>query len=911
MHNENTTPGKKEVSQDTLETIVKLAQSEFSPEDISFTLKINIETIQDIIANDPMLRARMVQSIKEKSAEYRCAQSNRLMISPVMARNENFYEQSILEADSTLSRELIMPSNKLKAKIADFSKESLKVLERYLRQKAPQEDILELTAECLSVLSPDAGMETTLRIIGTVEGETVKQLLGKLRGLVSEDILLSLMSQLARKLPSHAFYLAALIILQSCSERALGEAFRCFAELISQFTLDAGAIDLTEEVSERLSSTQLSQMNEALLACPREGGDRLDGLRLKEAYALLREGRVEAAICLVNTLHISPRLENEVLRFFDEAGLSSGKVPILEQKLRAKLEEISRDSPSVAETLSVIHQLLNAELHSRKSSQNLISLKAEILNETWAKLGQPTSHAFARESHFQMLEEQAQRKAADCQETLSSLRIKVEALTEELVKAGQAASQTKTAQDARIQWLEEQNQRQEETLSSLKTKVEALTGELGQAASETQTAQELRFQRFEEEAQRKEAECQETLLSSLRAALTEELVKAQTAQETILRSIEGRSQQSEAVAQQVITSLRNKVEALTGMNLMAREEVKSVNRAQDAQIQGQKMKFNKAAAAQQSLNIPSGAVEAMRVNLDQARRTQCKQAQEPMLQAISEKIQAVLAHTHVSDSYSTSPPTTEETKQSQPPKPQHTPTFFYSCQRATNQLHRVNLLTGKQSKHGVPRYQFNEGCCWSELPGGSLLITGGRCGYYPGVRDVVRVDVGTFAVSPQPPMHTARVDHAAVYHSQYVYVLGGVRLSECERYVCAESRWKVLPALPVCGYGMSAVELHNSLYALGGSHRGDSLDTVQQLNLDSLTWHLMQLKLPQADRLFPCFKKDTEVYLVIKETLYSFTPLEVKPIKTLPEYIGCSSSYYSRGTLYYDKCGGGIGLTWF
>jgi hypothetical protein len=547
------------------------------------------------------------------------------MISPVMARNENFYEQSILEADPTLSRELVMPSNKLKAKIADFSTESLKVLERYLRQKDPQEDILELTAECLSVLSPDAGMKTALRVLGTVEGETVKQLLGKLRGLVPEEMLLSLMSQFARELPSHAFYLAALIILQSCSERALGEAFRCFAELMSQVALDAGAIDLAEEVSERLSSTQLSQMNEALLACPREGGDRLDGLRLKEAYALLREGKVEAAICLVNTLRISPRLENEVLRFFNEAGLSSGKVPILEQKLRAKLEEISRDSPSVAETLSVIHQLLNAELPSRKSeatSQSLISLKAEVLNETLAKLGQPTSHAFAREAHFQMLEEQAQRKEADCQETLSSLKIKVEALTEELVKAGQAASQTKTAQEARIQWLEEQNQRREETLSSLRTKVEALTEELGQAASETQTVEELRFQSFEEQAQKREAESQETLLSSLRAmvqALTEELVKTQTAQEAILRSIEGKSQQSEAVAQQVLSSLRDKVEDFTGVHFKAEEEVKSVKPAKDVQIQGLNMKFNKAeAAAQHTLNIPRRAVEAMRVDSDQA-----------------------------------------------------------------------------------------------------------------------------------------------------------------------------------------------------------------------------------------------------------------------------------------------------
>jgi hypothetical protein len=198
----------------------------------------------------------------------------------------------------------------------------------------------------------------------------------------------------------------------------------------------------------------------------------------------------------------------------------------------------------------------------------------------------------------------------------------------------------------------------------------------------------------------------------------------------------------------------------------------------------------------------------------------------------------------------------------------------------------------------VPHYEFKGGCHWSELPGGSLLITGG------GSRDVVRVDVGTFAVSPQPPMHTARDYHAAVYHSQYVYVLG---YKECERYVCAESRWEVLAALPVGGCGMSAVELHNSLYALGGRHRY-KLDTVQQLSLDSLTWQLMQLKLPQAARYFPCFKKDTEVYLVIKETLYSFTPLEVKPIKTLPEGIWCWSSYYSRGTLYYED-GEGIGLT--
>jgi hypothetical protein len=164
--------------------------------------------------------------------------------------------------------------------------------------------------------------------------------------------------------------------------------------------------------------------------------------------------------------------------------------------------------------------------------------------------------------------------------------------------------------------------------------------------------------------------------------------------------------------------------------------------------------------------------------------------------------------------YRRSPPTTtEETKQPQPtktlPKPQEIPTFFYSCKPYTNKLHRVNFLTGELSCHEVPSYQFKGGCRWSELPGGGLLITGGSSG----VSEVVKVDtLREYAVSALPPMHTARRSHAAVYHSQYVYVLG---FRECERYACAESRWEVLPDLPVAGMCMSAVEVDNSLYALG------------------------------------------------------------------------------------------------
>jgi hypothetical protein len=162
------------------------------------------------------------------------------------------------------------------------------------------------------------------------------------------------------------------------------------------------------------------------------------------------------------------------------------------------------------------------------------------------------------------------------------------------------------------------------------------------------------------------------------------------------------------------------------------------------------------------------------------------------------------------------------------------------------------------------------------LPGQSLLITGGVEDNTT-AREVVKIDaLRECAVSLQPAMLTARHSHAAVYHSQNLYVLAGYNvfdLRECERYVCAESRWEVLPALPVACAAMSAVVKDNSLYALGGRADRD-LDTVQRLSLDSLTWELMQVKLPQASNRFPCFKTDSKVYLVIKKTLYSFTSLK-------------------------------------
>jgi hypothetical protein len=236
------------------------------------------------------------------------------------------------------------------------------------------------------------------------------------------------------------------------------------------------------------------------------------------------------------------------------------------------------------------------------------------------------------------------------------------------------------------------------------------------------------------------------------------------------------------------------------------------------------------------------------------------------------------------------------------------PTFIYSYKRDTDQLHRTSLVTGEHSSHRVPSYKFKYGCCWSEVPGGSLLITGG----YPGVKEVVRIETRReFAVSHCPPMLTPRGAHAAVYHTPHLYILGGFTdscLIECERYVCAENRWEALPPLPRACSSTSGVVVETSLYALGG-YNVLRLDLVQKLSLESFTWELMQFRLPFAGCGIPCFKlRDSEVYLVVNNTLCSFTGSEVRPLKTLTEGIQSwnGASYYRRGTLYCSYYEGGV-----
>jgi hypothetical protein len=450
---------------------------------------------------------------------------------------------------------------------------------------------------------------------------------------------------------------------------------------------------------------------------------------------------------------------------------------VLKLKLSTALELVGRESPSLAAALDTFQQLFYAELQTLSSEaaskHDLNTLRGEVgtLHKDHLQVANQCKRAQSgQEAMLQGLQEESQRSEAATHRDLNSCKASVEALTEELVKAGEQISQVKRAQDTHIKRLDKQLNKAEtatqECLISLRVELKALHEQALQAREEAK-----RVQSCIEQSQKAEAATQE-VLSSLRGQLvvlsndltqvSTQCNRAQSANEATLRSIEGRSQKSEAAAQKALNSLKGKVETLTEKHLKAGKETKLVKKAQDLRIK----------------------------DLDEA-LSQCKQDQGAMLQRLKEQSQKTEANALKLNRAVT---LLEDTFYH--PHEVTLPTFIYSYQKDTDQLHRTCLATGEQSSHQVPSYTFKGGCCWSEVPGGSLLITGGGL---PAVREVVRIDVGTFEVSPQPHMLTPRRTHAAVHNTPHLYVLGGENdsiLSECERYVCAEYRWEALPPLP-------------------------------------------------------------------------------------------------------------------
>jgi hypothetical protein len=233
------------------------------------------------------------------------------------------------------------------------------------------------------------------------------------------------------------------------------------------------------------------------------------------------------------------------------------------------------------------------------------------------------------------------------------------------------------------------------------------------------------------------------------------------------------------------------------------------------------------------------------------------------------------------------------------------PDFIFNFEPGTTNLHKTNLSTGQESSTALT-YTFKRCSRLCESPEGLLFITGG----YPISSEVVCIDPATNTVTPKPPMKTPRHRHGSVFYGGFLYVIGGSNTSyfaECERYDSFLDRWQPIAPLPhaihdneaiVCGYT-------RRIYTLGGYNSTGVLDLIQEFELASQTWKLLEVKLPSRSCDIPCFrvKNQTLIYFIQDGALHSFSPLTytLANVKPVTDIMSCNGpSYYAKGILYYS-----------
>jgi hypothetical protein len=239
--------------------------------------------------------------------------------------------------------------------------------------------------------------------------------------------------------------------------------------------------------------------------------------------------------------------------------------------------------------------------------------------------------------------------------------------------------------------------------------------------------------------------------------------------------------------------------------------------------------------------------------------------------------------------------------------------FIYNFEYDTSDFHKTNLSTGQETSTAVT-HTFKECSHFCESPEGNLFITGG--GHPTATSEVVCIDLTTNAVTPKPPMKTARRWHGSVFYGGFLYVIGGhsgsSSIAECERYDTLHNHWQPIPPLPHASRCHATIvwEYTRRIYTLGG-RRASDLDLIQEFELESQTWKLLEVKLPSKSGFIPCFKAKNQalIYFILGGALHSFSPItytlaNVKPVKNITSRNG--PSYFFKGTLYYPPESGPV-----
>jgi hypothetical protein len=99
------------------------------------------------------------------------------------------------------------------------------------------------------------------------------------------------------------------------------------------------------------------------------------------------------------------------------------------------------------------------------------------------------------------------------------------------------------------------------------------------------------------------------------------------------------------------------------------------------------------------------------------------------------------------------------------------------------------------------------------------------------------------------------------------------------------------------------------IHTLGGKNDTGLLDLIQEFDLESQMWRVLDVKLQFKSELIPSFtvKDQAGIFFIQGGTVYSFSSItyaitEVKAITNITSSHG--PSYYAKGTLYYPNGSG-------
>jgi len=256
-------------------------------------------------------------------------------------------------------------------------------------------------------------------------------------------------------------------------------------------------------------------------------------------------------------------------------------------------------------------------------------------------------------------------------------------------------------------------------------------------------------------------------------------------------------------------------------------------------------------------------------------------------------------------------------------EPTPVPKFIFTYKQLTPYMsaHRLKIWV-EEFKIGPFPQPFLPSASWCQTPKGQVVISGGEVSLYSNIKEVFSVDPSTdFAIRQLSDMNSARGRHGSVWVEGYVYAIAGEvgdYSIPCERLHLATNTWENLPELEIlCGHPhVIYLEGSQSLYAVDsnycGTFNGNSHQyfTIQQCNINTLTWSLLYIE-SQSAEYNPAFKADhKKLYYVRQGSLWSF---ELQPFEGFKLTNVGNSVYVNEdngpkfligGTLYHTSSGG-------